>query len=73
MAKRLFRSTTDRKIAGVCGGMGEYFDIDPVIIRIIWVALVFGAGIGLLAYIIAWLIVPEGSYVDPKIEGPSSQ
>jgi phage shock protein PspC (stress-responsive transcriptional regulator) len=53
--------------------MGDYFDIDPVIVRIIWVALVFGAGFGLLAYIIAWLIVPEGSYVEPKIEGPSSQ
>lgn len=61
MARRLYRSVTDRRIAGVCGGVGEYFDIDPVIVRIIWVALVLGAGIGILAYIIAWLIVPEGS------------
>jgi phage shock protein PspC (stress-responsive transcriptional regulator) len=57
--KRLFRSRTDRKIAGVCGGLGAYFDIDPVIIRIIWVALVLGAGVGLIAYVIFWIVVPN--------------
>jgi phage shock protein PspC (stress-responsive transcriptional regulator) len=59
MSKRLYRSRTDRKIAGICGGLGEYFGIDPVIFRIIWVILLLGAGTGLLAYIIFWLIVPE--------------
>ncbi|OGF14209.1 MAG: PspC domain-containing protein [Candidatus Eisenbacteria bacterium RBG_16_71_46] len=57
--KRLYRSRTDRKIAGVCGGLGAYLGIDPVILRILWVALVLGAGFGLLAYVIFWLIVPE--------------
>lgn len=59
MSKRLYRSRKDRKIAGVCGGLGEYFNVDPVIFRILWVVLVLGAGTGILAYIIFWLIVPE--------------
>jgi phage shock protein PspC (stress-responsive transcriptional regulator) len=59
MSKRLYRSRKDRKIAGVCGGLGEYFNVDPVIFRILWVILLLGAGTGLLAYIIFWLIVPE--------------
>jgi len=57
--KRLYRSRTDRKIAGVCGGLGKYFNMDPVIFRIVWVALVLGFGAGLIAYLIFWLVVPE--------------
>jgi phage shock protein PspC (stress-responsive transcriptional regulator) len=56
--KRLYRSKTDKVIAGICGGMGEYFGIDPVIIRILWALLVFGMGVGILAYLLAWLIIP---------------
>lgn len=56
--EKLYRSTTDRKIAGVCGGLGEYFKIDPVIFRIIFVVLLF-AGIGFLVYIIMWISVPK--------------
>jgi phage shock protein PspC (stress-responsive transcriptional regulator) len=59
MAKKLYRSLEDRKIAGVCGGLGDYFDIDPTIIRLIWLAMIFAVGTGVLAYIIAWIIVPE--------------
>lgn len=59
MAKKLYRSREARKIAGVCGGLGEYFDIDPTIIRLIWLAMLFAVGSGVLAYIIAWIIVPE--------------
>ncbi len=59
MDKRLYRSKTERKIAGVCAGMGEYFDIDPVLIRLIMVLLVFAYGIGPLIYIISWIIIPE--------------
>lgn len=59
MAKKLYRSKKDRKIAGVCGGLGEYFDIDPTIIRLIWLAMLFAVGSGVLAYIIGWIIVPE--------------
>ena len=59
MAKRLYRSIDDKKIAGVCGGLGEYFDIDPTIVRLAWVALILAAGGGIVAYIIAWIIVPK--------------
>ncbi len=60
MTKRLYRSTTDRMVAGVCGGIAEYFNIDPVIVRIIAVILLLPGGLpGLLPYIILWIVVPE--------------
>ena len=61
MAKRLYKSRNDRMIAGVCGGIGEYFDIDPTLIRILWVTLLFMAGGGLVAYLIAWIVIPTAS------------
>ncbi len=69
MAKKLYRSIDDKKIAGVCGGLGEYFDIDPTIIRLALVALVLAAGSGVLAYILAWIIVPEQPRVQVVEEG----
>ncbi|MBM3404462.1 MAG: PspC domain-containing protein [Bacteroidetes bacterium] len=57
--KRLFRSRNNKMLAGVCGGLGTYFNIDPVIIRLLWVLAIFAAGTGVLAYIIAWIIIPE--------------
>lgn len=57
--KKLYRSKTNRIIAGVCGGLGEYFNIDPTIVRLIWILFSLAAGAGVLVYIIAWLIVPE--------------
>lgn len=59
MQKRLYRSKKDRMIAGVCGGLAEYFGIDPVIVRVVTLVLAFGGGGGLLAYIILWVVVPE--------------
>jgi phage shock protein C len=59
MEKRLYRSKKDRMIAGVCGGLAEYFKVDPVLIRIIALILLLTAGGGLLAYIILWIVVPE--------------
>ena len=59
MHKRLYRSQTDKVIGGVCGGLGDYFNVDPVLIRIITVLLIIGYGVGLLAYIIAWIIIPK--------------
>ena len=59
--KRLFRSETDRVIGGVCGGIGEYFGIDPTIIRIIFVILAFSGGSGIFIYLILWLIIPSAS------------
>jgi phage shock protein C len=56
--KRLMRSSTDKKIAGVCGGLAEYFDLDPIIIRLCWLLAVFCAGSGVIAYIVLWIILP---------------
>lgn len=65
MAKRVYRSRNEKVIAGVCGGLGEYFGIDPVIIRIVWVLLVICAGTGILAYILAWILIPKEPEVRP--------
>lgn len=59
MDKRLYLSESDKKIAGVCGGVGEYFNIDPTLVRLIWVVIALMAGTGILAYIIAWAIMPH--------------
>ncbi len=59
MAKKLYRSRSDRKIAGVCGGIAEHFDIDPVVVRVIAVILLLCGSAGLLAYIVLWILVPE--------------
>lgn len=62
MTKKLYRSRRDRVFAGVCGGIGEYFDIDSSLVRILWVLLILGPGTGLLAYIICAIIIPESPY-----------
>lgn len=59
MKKKLYRSTENRVIAGVCGGIAEYFDIDPTLVRLAWVLFCVLGGSCLLAYIIA-AIIPEG-------------
>ncbi|VVB62490.1 PspC domain protein [uncultured archaeon] len=59
MAKKLYRSRKNRVIAGICGGLAEYFDIDPIIVRLITLILVLSFGAGLIVYIIAWIVVPE--------------
>jgi phage shock protein C len=56
---RLVRTRDDRVIAGVCGGVGRYLGIDPVLVRVAAVLLVLLAGTGLLAYVIAWIVMPE--------------
>ena len=57
--KRLYRSNKDKILGGVCGGLGEYFNVDPVIIRLLWVVFSLAYGSGLLAYLIAWIIIPK--------------
>ena len=57
-AKRLYRSRTNKVIGGVCGGIGEYFNIDPVLIRLVLVLFSFMGGGGIIAYIIAWMVIP---------------
>lgn len=57
--KRLYRSSTDCKLAGVCGGIGEYFNIDSTLIRLGWIVFSAMGGAGLLAYIIAAIVMPK--------------
>lgn len=57
--KRLYRSRSTRMIAGVCGGIAEYFEIDPTLVRILFVVSCFAGGLGLWAYIIGWIVIPE--------------
>lgn len=59
MTKKLFRSRTDRKLAGVCGGIAEYFGVDSTIIRLVYILAAICVGFGLLAYLICWLVIPE--------------
>ena len=59
MEKRLTRSRRDKKIFGVCGGLANYFEIDPTIIRLAWVLFTLAGGCGLIAYIIAALVMPN--------------
>ena len=59
LSKRLYRSRTNRTLGGVCGGLGDYFSIDPVLFRLAFILAVLLAGTGFLAYMILWLVVPE--------------
>ncbi len=62
MVKKLYRSTTDKMIAGVCGGLAEYFEIDSTLVRILFLALLIFGGGGVLIYIIMWIVVPKRPY-----------
>lgn len=64
MGKELQLSRHNRKIAGVCGGIAEYFDIDPTLVRIIWVVVTLMGGAGILLYIIAWILMPSRTIYD---------
>ena len=57
--KRLYRSVRDRMLLGVCGGIGEYFNIDPTLVRLAWVLFSCLGGSGILAYIVAAIIIPK--------------
>ena len=58
MKKKMYKSITDKKIAGVCGGIAEYFDIDSTIVRLIALLFLLTCGTGLIAYIVAALVMP---------------
>jgi len=63
--KRLYRSKTERMLGGVCGGLGEHLNVDPTVIRLLWVLVtLISLGSGLLIYLIAWIIVPEEGDAD---------
>lgn len=59
MGKKLYKSSTDKKLDGVCAGIGEYLDIDPTVVRLLWVLATLFAGAGVWAYIIAAVIMPR--------------
>ncbi len=63
MYKKLYRSVTDKMLGGVCGGLAEYFAVDPVIVRLIFVLAVVFGGSGIIAYIILWIIIPQKPYI----------
>ena len=60
MKKTLYRSQEQQMIGGVCGGLAEHFDIDPTWLRLLAVLLIFASGFGLVAYLVAWIIIPRG-------------
>lgn len=64
--RRVRRSRQDRVIGGVCGGLGRYLQIDPVLLRIAAVALALSGGLGVLAYIVAWIVIPEETGTEPE-------
>ncbi|MFA4907280.1 MAG: PspC domain-containing protein, partial [archaeon] len=58
--KRLYRSDKEKIIGGVCGGIAEYFEADPLLVRVLWIILtLFSLGAGIIAYLIAWIIIPK--------------
>ena len=59
MEKKLYRVQKGKKLCGVCAGIAEYFKLDPTIVRLIWVILSLGGGVGVLAYIICAFVLPE--------------
>ncbi|MCB2203264.1 PspC domain-containing protein [bacterium] len=70
MEKRLYRNTRNKMIGGVCTGLAEYFAIDPVLIRLVFVILALYSGVGILAYIILWIVVPAS--LEPTVAAESA-
>lgn len=68
--RRVRRSRTDRVFGGVCGGLGRYLNVDPILLRIAAVALALSGGLGVLAYLIAWLVIPEENGTEPATPTP---
>lgn len=73
MAKRLYRSRDDRIVAGVAGGLAEYFGIDPTIVRMLWLLALLPGGVpGLVPYLICWLIIPLKPPSTPEAGAPEA-
>ena len=70
--KRLVRSSTDKKLGGVCAGLADYFDLDPTLIRIIWLLAFFCAGVGLLGYLVLWIALPLAPTPAVEVSVPSA-
>ncbi|HEY1263524.1 MAG TPA: PspC domain-containing protein [Terriglobales bacterium] len=63
--QRLVRPRADRKIAGVCAGFAEYFDLDVTLVRLAWLIVAIMTGVGFLAYVVAWIVMPDEPYWAP--------
>ena len=59
VSKKLYRSKNNRRVAGVCGGIAEYFDIDPTLVRLLTLLFILLGGAGVITYLIAWIIIPK--------------
>ena len=59
MKKKLYKSSEDKKLCGVCGGIAEYFELDPTVIRLAWIVFTLLGGSGIIAYIIAAIVMPN--------------
>jgi len=66
--KKLMRSSRDKKLGGVCAGLADYFDLDPTIVRVVWLLAIFFAGTGLLVYLILWIVLP---LAPPSLPAPA--
>ena len=66
--KKLYRDPDNRVLGGVCGGLGAYFNIDPIVFRILFILIFFGMGSGLIIYIILWIVIPEAHTTAQKLE-----
>lgn len=66
--KKLYRSRTNKFIAGVCGGLGDYFNVDATLVRIAFILLCFASGFGVLLYIVLWVIVPLEGGLAPRLD-----
>jgi phage shock protein C len=64
--KKLYRSRTERWLAGVCGGLGEYFGVDPTLVRVLFVLFALTFGSGFLIYLVLWIVIP----LEPEGPGP---
>jgi phage shock protein PspC (stress-responsive transcriptional regulator) len=70
--RRLVRSTNDRKIAGVCAGVADYFDMDTTLVRVLWLLATLVPGPNILLYLILWIAVPEGPTGVPATSAPAA-
>jgi phage shock protein C len=71
--RRLARSMQDKKIAGVCSGFAHYMDLDVILVRIVWLTLALASGVGFVAYLIAWIVMPKDSqYYTAPVAQPSA-
>ena len=73
MEKRLYRNTRSKMIAGVCSGLADYFSIDPVLVRLVFVILALHSGVGIIAYIILWIVAPVRVEVATAAAAPNAE